>query len=69
MNKAKHTDVQFCKFEKASKLVNDPRFVSIEEFSDESFEVIIYCVNNFNFNIVDNPMNIYTILVPLPIIL
>ena len=45
MNKKKHTDVEFCTFERATKLVNDPRFVSLEEFEDDCFEVINPSVN------------------------
>ena len=32
MNKAKHVAVDFCSAEEAPALVNDPRFMSLEEF-------------------------------------
>ena len=47
MNKSKHTDVQFCTLDKAIKLINDPRFVSLEECEDDCFEVsfqLIRCI-------------------------
>ena len=37
-NKEKHTDTKFCNFDDAKKLVNDPRFNSIDELGDV-FEV------------------------------
>ena len=40
MNKGKHLSVEFCRHEKASKLINDPKFMSIEEFEGDNFEVI-----------------------------
>ena len=39
MDKERHTKVQFCGLEKASKTVNDPFFMDLEEFDDETFEV------------------------------
>ena len=42
MNKEKHLSVEFCKHEKASKLINDPKFMSIEEFEGDNFEVITH---------------------------
>ncbi|XP_063692200.1 uncharacterized protein LOC134824307 isoform X1 [Bolinopsis microptera] len=39
MDKARFTNVTFCDQEKASKMVNDPFFHSLDEFSDETFEV------------------------------
>ena len=39
MNKAKHLDVDFCDYEKARKLVNNPRLVSVDEFDADCFEV------------------------------
>ena len=39
MDKSKFTKVTFCALEKASKLVNDPFFHSLDEFSDKTFEV------------------------------
>ena len=39
MNKARHSDVTFCDQEKASKLINDPFFTFIEEYTDNTFEV------------------------------
>ena len=42
MNKAKHLSVEFCKHEKAAKLINDPKFMSVEEFEGDNFEVGIY---------------------------
>lgn len=41
MNKSKHLSVKFCTHDEASKLINDPRFMSIDEFEDDCFEVII----------------------------
>lgn len=41
MNKSKHLDVKFCTHHEASKLLNDPRFMSIDEFEDDYFEVIV----------------------------
>ena len=41
MNKAKFTNVTFCDLERASKMVNDPFFHSLDEFSDETFEVCL----------------------------
>ena len=38
MNKSKHLSVDFCAEERASDLVNDPRFMSLEEF-DGCYEV------------------------------
>lgn len=40
MNKSKHLSVDFCAEERASELVNDPRFMSLEEF-DGCYEVNI----------------------------
>ena len=39
MNKEKHSKVRFCDLDKASKAVNDPYFVDLEEFNDDTFEV------------------------------
>ena len=39
MNKNKHLSVKFCNENRACKLVNDPRFVSLEEFENETYEV------------------------------
>ena len=39
MRKDRHTNVKFVGRQKASKLVNDPLFMSIEEFDKETFEV------------------------------
>ena len=38
MNKSKHLSVDFCSEEKTGELVNDPRFMSLEEF-DGCYEV------------------------------
>ena len=42
MNKSKHLSVEFCKSDGVSKLVNDPRFMSLDEFEDDCYEVVIY---------------------------
>lgn len=39
MDREKHTKIDVCGIEKASKLVNDPYFISLEEFDEENFEV------------------------------
>ena len=39
MRKDRHTSVKLVDLEKASKLVNDPLMVSLEEMEDETFEV------------------------------
>ena len=39
MNKSKHLSVDFCSAEEAPTLVNDPRFMSLEEFDDGCCEV------------------------------
>ena len=39
MDKAKFTNVTFCDLEKASKFINDPFFHSLDEFSENTFEV------------------------------
>jgi hypothetical protein len=39
MNKEKHTRVTFCNIDRASKAVNDPFFMDLEEFDDNTFEV------------------------------
>lgn len=44
MNKARHVSVDFCSKEKAIKLVNDPRFMALEEFSDSFYEVLFQYV-------------------------
>ena len=41
MNKSKHLSVEFCRSDGVSKLVNDPRFLSLDEFEDDCFEVDI----------------------------
>ena len=40
MNKSKHLSVDFCSEERAPDLVNDPRFMSLEEY-DGCYEVNI----------------------------
>eukprot|EP00116_Pleurobrachia_bachei_P001169 sb/3461431/ len=40
MRKDRHTSVKLVDLEKASKLVNDPLMVSLEEMEDETFEVV-----------------------------
>ena len=40
MNKSKHLSVEFCSEAKATNLVNNPRFMSIEEFDGDCFEVV-----------------------------
>ena len=49
MNKSKHLSVEFCKSDGVSKLINDPHFMSIDEFEDDSFEVIIIVYKNVAF--------------------
>ena len=39
MNKDRHRSVSFCGMDKASKLINDPLFLEIEEFEGKCFEV------------------------------
>ena len=39
MDKEKHTRINFCNIEKASKSINDPFFMDLEEFDNETFEV------------------------------
>ena len=39
MNKKKHLSVDFCSDEKAAQLVNDPRFMSLDEFEGGCYEV------------------------------
>ena len=39
MDKEKHTRINFCDIEKASKSINDPFFMDLEEFDNETFEV------------------------------
>lgn len=39
MDKSKHTSVKFCGLTKASAEINNPRFIHLEEFEDETFEV------------------------------
>ena len=39
MNKDKHTSIAFCDKDRACQLVNDPRFMSLEEFQDDTYEV------------------------------
>ena len=41
MNKSKHLNVDFCSEEKTGELVNDPRFMSLEEF-DGCYEVNVW---------------------------
>lgn len=41
MNKSKHLDVQFCGDDEVQNLVNNPRFMSVEEFDNRSYEVNI----------------------------
>ena len=50
MNKERHSKVTFCDLEKASKSINDPFFIDLEEFDDETFEVILI---QFKFNVND----------------
>ena len=42
MNKSKHLDVGFCSEEKTGERVNDPRFMSLEEFDDGCYEVNVW---------------------------
>ena len=42
MNKSKHVAVDFVNEDKAIKLVNDPRFMSLEEFPGNCYEVNIF---------------------------
>ena len=39
MNKSKHLNVEICSEERTGVLVNDPRFMSLEEFDDGCYEV------------------------------
>ena len=39
MNKSKHTCVNFCSSDQAAQLINDPRFISLDEFDGDCFEV------------------------------
>ena len=39
MNKSKHLAVNFVTEDKALKLVNDPRFMALEEFPGDCYEV------------------------------
>ncbi len=39
MNKSRHLAVDFVTEDKALKLVNDPRFMTLEEFSGSCYEV------------------------------
>ena len=39
MNKSKHMDTQFCNDEEAQQLVNNPRFMCLEELENGSYEV------------------------------
>ena len=41
MNKSKHLDTQFCNDDEAQNLVNNPRFMSLEEFDNGTYEVNI----------------------------
>lgn len=40
MNKARHLSVNFCAEKKACELVNNPRFMTLEEFDGDCYEVI-----------------------------
>ena len=42
MNKAKHLDVKFCPGQDVANIVNSPRFMSLEEFEGDSYEVVDY---------------------------
>ncbi len=46
MNKSKHLSVNFCSEERVPDLVNDPRFMSLEEF-DGCYEVNICDLGGF----------------------
>ncbi len=48
MNKAKHVAVDFVTEDKALKMVNDPRFMSLEEFPGDCFEVSVLMLNRLN---------------------
>ena len=39
MNKNKHSSIQFCNEKRACELVNNSRFISLEEFENETYEV------------------------------
>ena len=39
MNKEKHSKVKFLDLDKASKAVNDPYFIDLEEYDESTFEV------------------------------
>lgn len=46
MNKDKHTSVKFCSIDEASSLVNNPRFVSLDEFEGGCVEVSMIIDND-----------------------
>ena len=48
MNKNKHQDVKFVSESDALKLVNDPRFMALEEYG-ECYEV--YCLTCFKYDL------------------
>ena len=58
MNKSKHLDVQFVNEQNAAKLVNNPKFVSLEEHFDDCYEVS-HGLKPFYIPIGYTPFNIY----------
>ena len=55
MNKALHTKVYFCDQEGASKLINDPFFVEIEEFDNMTFEVSLIINEKYRYHFTHVP--------------
>ncbi len=52
MNKGKHLNVRFLDREDAAKAINNPRFISLEEFEEDSFEVNSFQELNRTFSFV-----------------
>ena len=48
MDKEKHTSVNFCGLDKATKYINNPYFRNIEEMAGETFEVRDYYCRMLN---------------------
>ena len=51
MDKSRHTSVKFCDLTKASAEINNPRFIHLEEFEDETFEVWMTYLWNYSHNL------------------
>ena len=45
MNKSKHRNITYCPEKEAEVLVNDPRFESLEEFTEGYYEVCVVLGN------------------------